>query len=118
MNDILAKVLRIGVFTACGLAIFSGILFLCRYGMAELPDFTHFSYDEAHPADYTTLAGIRHGLVTFDPRSWIQLSIIALILTPVMRVVFSLIEFLKEKDWLYVGITFIVLMVILLNAVV
>ena len=117
MNEILSKVLRIGVFTACGLAVFSGILYLCQNGLSSMPDLTHFSYDEAHPADYTTLSGVWNGLCSWDPRSWIQLSIIVLILTPIMRVVFSLVEFIREKDLTYVAITAVVLAVIVLNAV-
>ncbi len=38
-----------------------------------------------------------------------------LILTPVLRVVVSLFTFLKEKDYLYVGITGIVLIILVIS---
>ncbi|EJX08966.1 membrane protein containing DUF1634 [gut metagenome] len=46
-----------------------------------------------------------------------QLGVLALILTPIMRVVLSLFDFLQERDWLYAAITAIVLAVILVNSV-
>jgi uncharacterized membrane protein len=39
----------------------------------------------------------------------IQLGLLLLIATPVARVLFSVLAFIYEKDWTYVGITMIVL---------
>ena len=49
---------------------------------------------------------------------WIQLGVIVLMLTPVMRVVLSLVDFGIQRDWLYVIITGIVLLVIIVNSLV
>lgn len=51
-----------------------------------------------------------------NSRSWIQTGVIVLILTPVMRVVLSLFDFLRERDWLYAVITSVVLAVIIANS--
>ena len=80
-------------------------------------DYTHFDYDEALPAAYTTLQGIWEGLLAMKSQSWIQLGVIALILTPILRVIFSLIDFLEERDWLYAGITAVVLAIIISNSI-
>jgi uncharacterized membrane protein len=45
----------------------------------------------------------------FDGMAIIQLGILILIFTPLMRIIFALIGYLKEKDYLYVGISAIVL---------
>ena len=45
------------------------------------------------------------------------MGVIVLILTPILRVVLSLFDFLRERDWLYSIITAIVLAVILCNSV-
>jgi len=42
-------------------------------------------------------------------RGLIQLGLLLLIATPMARVAFSVIGFALEKDWLYVGITLLVL---------
>ncbi len=38
-----------------------------------------------------------------------------LIATPVARVAFSIIGFAMERDWLYIGVTIIVLVLLLLS---
>ena len=48
---------------------------------------------------------------------WIQLGVVLLILTPVMRILLSMLDFARERDWLYVGITALVFLVILLNSI-
>ncbi len=50
--------------------------------------------------------------LNFKGRDIIQLGLLVLIATPVARVIFSLIGFLFEKDWIYVAITFIVLIIL------
>ena len=42
---------------------------------------------------------------------------VALILTPILRVVLSLLDFTLERDWLYAGITAIALAVIVVNSI-
>ena len=68
-------------------------------------------------ADYTTLRGIFAGLASFSAVGWIQTGVLILILTPIMRVLLSLIDFLKDRDWLYAIITAIVLAVIISNSI-
>lgn len=50
-----------------------------------------------------------HSLLKFEGMAIIQLGILILIFTPLMRIIFALIGYLKEKDYLYVGISAIVL---------
>lgn len=118
MQQLIARTLRWGVGLACAIATIGGVLYLLRHGSEPLPDYTHFSYDapENHPAEYTTLSGIWQGVFSGTARSWIQLGVIVLILTPVMRVLLSLVEYLREHDWLYAFITSVVLAVILCNS--
>ena len=42
-------------------------------------------------------------------RGLIQLGLLFLIATPIARVVFSVVGFLRQRDWTYVGITLVVL---------
>ncbi len=82
-----------------------------------MPDYTTFSYNTQQPAEYTTLDGIFSGMLSLNAASLIQVGVIALILTPIMRVLHSLIDFLKERDWLYATITSIVLAIIIANSI-
>lgn len=117
IQQLIGNTLRWGVSIASAIACVGGVIHLWRHGMEPMPDFTHFAYEEAHPENYTTLAGIWNGLWEWTARSWMQLGVLALILTPIMRVVLSLFDFLQERDWLYATITAIVLAVILINSV-
>ena len=50
-----------------------------------------------------------------DGRAIIEIGLLLLIATPVMRVAFSMVAFALEKDRLYVVLTLIVLVILLLS---
>ena len=116
---LIARTLRWGVATAATIAAIGGIIYLVQHGSDPMPDYQTFSYDDPafHPADYTTPEGIWEGIVSMNSRSWVQTGVIVLILTPILRVVLSLFDFLRERDWLYSIITAIVLAVIISNSI-
>lgn len=118
MQQLIGNTLRIGVTIACLIALVGGVIYLARHGAEPMKDYTHFSYTDPsfHPSEYTTLGGIFSGLGSLTAYSWIQLGVLALILTPIMRVVMSLLDFARERDWLYCAITSTVLAVIIANS--
>ena len=68
--------------------------------------------------DRTFIASIGElitGLRDFRGQSIVVLGLLMLIATPVLRVAVSLAEFAREKDWSYVLITSIVLIVLLIS---
>lgn len=118
LSLLVARTLRIGVALAGLIALAGGIGYLWRHGSETLPDLSHFSYN-ALPENaeaYTTLGGIFGSVGQMNPIGWIQLGVLVLILTPFLRVVISFFDFLKQRDWLYAGITAFVLGVIILNS--
>ena len=117
IQQLIGNTLRWGVSIACFIAFIGGIVYLFQHGGDPMVDYTHFDYDEVHPETYTTLEGIWQGIIDMKSQSWIQLGVIALILTPIMRVVLSLLDFLQERDWLYSAITAIVLAIIITNSI-
>lgn len=117
LQQVIGNTLRWGVLIACTLAAFGGILYLSRHGGEPMPDYTVFDpMVAAGQTDYTTLAGIWEGVLSLSGRSCIQLGVVALLLTPITRVVLSLADFLRERDWLYAAITAFVLAVIICNS--
>lgn len=114
---LIARTLRWGVTLACLLAAFGGLLYLTEGGLDTVPDYRHFSAQQAiEQSDYTTLWGICSGLASFQANSWMQLGVCVLILTPIVRVLLSLGEYLHERDWIYVAITTVVLLIIVANS--
>ena len=119
LKILLSKTLRTGVSLACLTAFVGGVLYLVREGGKpfSLSVYQYFSYDAHQPASYTTWTGIWEGFTQFTAVGWIQMGVLLLILTPILRIVISLVEFLSEHDWLYAAITATVLTVILFNSV-
>ncbi|MEN6549482.1 MAG: DUF1634 domain-containing protein [Armatimonadia bacterium] len=109
VESIIGNLLRIGVGVA-GAVVFAGaLIYLIRHG-AECPNYQVF---RGEPTDLTTLGGIWSQTLTGHGRGLIQLGLLVLIATPIARVAFSLIAFMRQRDRLYVGITLLVLVVLL-----
>ncbi len=109
---IVGTLLRYGVMTASAIVLLGGIYFLIQHGQAPVPSYHHFAGESI---GYTTFSGILHGAMALQAKAIIQLGVIVLIATPILRILFSLIGFTLEKDKLYVVITLVVLCVILLS---
>jgi uncharacterized membrane protein len=105
MDQMMAVLLRRGVWLACGLAFICGVVYLSRH---DLPTINYRVF-QGEPEEYRTVGGILREAATFHGRGLIQLGLLVLIATPVARVLFSVIAFLYERDWTYVAITMIVL---------
>ena len=115
---LIARTLRWGVGIACLIGLVGGILYLVHHGSEPFDPsvYRKFSYSSHHAPELTTLGGILSGFSRFTPVGWIQTGVLVLILKPILRVALSLIDFLKERDWLYAFITAVVLAVILINS--
>jgi uncharacterized membrane protein len=106
---IIANLLRAGVTLAAAIVLAGGALFLVRYGL-ELASYHVFV---GEPTDLRTWMGIVHAAFALRGRGIIQLGLLFLIATPVARVAFAAFAFAIERDWLYVGISTFVLLVLL-----
>lgn len=115
MNTLIGNTLRIGVFTACIIALIGGIWYVVSASGSALPDYKVFSKGAE---SYTTFEGIFKSVFAMSATGWVQLGVVVLMLTPVMRVVLSLVDFSIQRDWLYVVITGIVLLIIVMNSLV
>ncbi|MBB6235603.1 putative membrane protein [Pedobacter sp. AK013] len=110
VEKIVGKLLRFGVITASLVVLLGGILFLIQNGTQGRPDYHIFKGEEN---DFITFGGIFIGLFSLKSMAIIQFGVLLLIITPIMRIIFSLFAFILEKDKLYVIITLIVLAIIL-----
>lgn len=119
IQQLIGNTLRIGVSLACLVALIGGLLYLFQHGGEPMKDYSvfHGADHTAEVESYTTLQGIFSGLFDFTAVGWIQTGVLVLLLTPILRVGLSLVDFLKERDWLYAIISAIVLAVIILNSI-
>lgn len=113
----IGKLLRYGVMLACIITTFGGIVYLIQ-SHGKMPDYKAIPSGLPFKgvAEYLReLNTIIPAVKEFDGAAIIQLGVVVLIATPILRVAFSLFSFLIEKDYMYVIITLIVLSVIFAN---
>ncbi len=105
---VISNVLRGGVLLSAAIILVGVVMFYARYyatngrGVVNRP-FPH------------TLATVGQGLAHADPLAVVALGLLLLLLTPVMRVAVSIVAFMLERDWRYVVITTIVLIILIVS---
>ncbi|HEX4232043.1 MAG TPA: DUF1634 domain-containing protein [Bryobacteraceae bacterium] len=106
-------ILRTGVSIAGAVVFLGGIVYLLRHGGQAV------NYGEFHgeTASNRQIGGIVAGALAFQGRSIIQLGVLLLIATPIVRVAFSMVGFAIERDRTYVLITAIVLAVLIFGLI-
>lgn len=101
----IGKILTIGTIFSAGVILFGIVLFFAK-GPSGL------SSDQLlHQGRFFI------ELKTFTPEAWLMSGLFLLILTPVLRVVVSIWSFYHEKDYIYTGITIVVLIILLISMV-
>ena len=112
-EQLMGNLLRWGV-TAAGVIVFlGGIIYLFKHGVSA-PNYSAF---HGVPDQLRTVAGIITDVINFHGRTIIQFGLLVLILTPVMRVLFSIFGFIRERDWVYIFVTTFVLAVLVFGLV-
>jgi uncharacterized membrane protein len=106
---VIAYLLRAGVLTAATVVIVGAVLYLGAHPGAHV-DYRTF---HAVPDALRTVQGIVHAAFTGDSRAIMQLGLLVLIATPIVRVMFSVAAFAIEGDRMYVFFTMLVLTVLL-----
>jgi uncharacterized membrane protein len=99
-------ILRLGVFVSGAVIALGLVPFLVREG-ARHADYHMF---RGESASFRTVTGVLADAAHADPRGIMQLGVLLLIATPVARVALCLVEFTRERDRLYVGVTLVVLL--------
>ncbi|HLW03334.1 MAG TPA: DUF1634 domain-containing protein [Ktedonobacterales bacterium] len=107
---VISYVLRGGVLLSAAIILSGVALFYFRA-------FASGGYMTAASAFPHTLAGVEQGIALGNPLAIIVLGLLVLLATPVVRVAVSIVAFLLERDWRYVVITSMVLLILLLSFV-
>ena len=111
----MGRLLQTGVTVAAVLVFIGGILALRHPGM-PIPGYRHFQAPGAsaspHGAALDSISGVFHQLAGGSGASIIARGLLVLIATPIARVIFAIIGFARERDWLYTLVSFIVLAIL------
>jgi uncharacterized membrane protein len=111
IDKVIGDLLRAGVVVSSLIVLIGAGLFLKRHG-TEFPNYHIFG---GEPSDLCCVLGIVQDASSFSGRGIIQFGLLLLIATPVMRVAFTAISFIIQRDRVYIGVTLIVLAVLLFS---
>ena len=113
VEQMIGRLLQIGVMTSAAVTIVGGAMFLYEHGRL-LADYRTFS---TTPTALWSVGGVVHGALALDSAAIVQLGLVLLIATPVMRVALTLVAFATQRDRLYVMLTALVLALLLYGLV-
>jgi uncharacterized membrane protein len=109
LEVVIGYTLRLGVLTAAVIVLIGGALYLIE-NRATIPHYHLFHGASKHSDN---LVGMARNIRALNSYGIIQLGLLVLIATPILRVVFSVVAFALERDIVYVLVTLIVLGVLL-----
>lgn len=109
IEGIIGVLLRTGVVVAAIVVLCGGVVYLAHHRHI-LPSFHQF---KGEPPELRGIWGILHNAFSLHSLGLIQFGILLLIATPITRVAFSVFAFAEERDWMYVGITILVMVLLL-----
>jgi uncharacterized membrane protein len=107
---VIGTLLRAGVLLSAMVVLLGAGVYLYRHGLEPVEDRTVF---HPQPPEFSRPLAILQAAGSLQGRALIQLGLLLLIATPVARVAFSAYAFLRQRDYLYLIFTFVVLAVLL-----
>ena len=111
IEKMMGNLLRYGVLTSAAVVITGAVFYLIQHG-GDYPQYQQFA---GEPKRFREFNEVWRTALQGRGRSIIQIGLFILIATPVARILFSVISYLLEKDYLYVLVTLLVLGIILYN---
>ena len=111
LDVFVGNLLRTGVLAAASVVLLGGIVFLARHGV-ELP---HYDVFRGEPQSLRSVTGIIGGVFSGKGQGVIQLGLLLLIATPVMRVALLVVGFARQRDRTYVAVSLAVLTLLLFS---
>lgn len=109
VEQVVGRLLQLGVLIAAIVVLIGGVYLLTRHA-TDVAIYTPF---RGEPGYLSSLTGIVHGAFTLNGLAVVQFGLLLLILTPVLRVAFTLVAFIIQRDRTYIVVTTIVLALLL-----
>jgi uncharacterized membrane protein len=107
----LGRLLQVGVILAAAVIMGGGIIYLLKNGGGP----TEFKIFRGEPIGLRRLEEIMREAGRLQGRALIQFGLLLLIATPITRVLFSVLTFLRQRDYTYVVVTLMVLGLLLFS---
>jgi uncharacterized membrane protein len=109
LEQLMGILLRSGVLLSAFVVAIGAVMFLFHHGIQH----PHFALFQGQPLELRSVGTIVVAAFHLQPLAIIQFGLLLLIATPITRVLFSLLSFMVQRDWMYIGITAVVLSLLL-----
>ena len=109
MEASIAGMLLAGVIVSAIVVVLGGILYV-HQSAKTIPNYSRFV---ASHESLWSIAPLLHGVILGVPRSVIQLGVLMLIATPVVRVLFCIVGFARQRDRIYIIISSSVFLILI-----
>src|SRR5579871_1360659 len=107
VEAIISDLLRIGVISSALIVSCAGLFYLIQHGRQPAPDLSQFK-----PEQLRKPVQILREASSLNVLALILVGLLLLVATPVARVLFSVLAFFLQRDYLYVTFTLIVFSVL------
>lgn len=107
----MGRLLQVGVLLASATVLVGGVLLLWAGGERAVS----YQTFAGEPGQMRSWAGLMRAAGHGEPAAVIQVGVLLLIATPVGRVLFAVVAFVRKRDRLYVGVSLLVLMILLVE---
>lgn len=105
LEQLLSNLLKYGVFLASAIVFIGGVLYLIRHGTEP----ANYQVFRGEPSEFRSPGGVWEAVLSGSRRGLIQLGLLVLIATPMIRVAISFLFFLRQRDFTYVIVTLLVM---------
>jgi uncharacterized membrane protein len=113
LESIIGQLLRAGVLLAAATVLGGGVLYLVRHHA----DPVRFHTFIAGGSDLRSVSGIVGAAAHGNSAAIMQVGLLLLILTPIVRVAVAVVGFLLERDRLYTVVSLIVLVILMFSLI-
>lgn len=105
LENLLSNLIKYGVLIASTCVLLGGILYLVHHGHEPV----EYQFFRGEPSQFRSPAGVVNAVFCGSSRGIIQLGLLLLIATPILRVIISLLTFIWRREFIYVMLTLLVL---------
>lgn len=112
LGFVIGLIMRWGVIISIAITVIGGVIFLFRHENERVSYQVYIEQDRSVKELFTTTF---NELLQLKGRAIIMSGILLLFSTPIIRVLFSLIDFIYQKDIIYTIVTLLVLFIIFLS---
>lgn len=113
MEAVMGRLLQVGVLLASVVVALGGAIYLKAHH-GSVPDYKVFA---SEPVALRDSGQLFEHVARGDGVAVIALGVLLLIATPIARVLFAVVSFALERDWLYVAISAVVLVILVFGLV-